>query len=138
MSDVIVTVPANFTHPRSPGLRGLAAWIGEGDAAGDGLSFTEWTFWLGPNRPRIEEGERVYIVCEGKLRGYAPLIRVDRELIGETGLRMRYGLTRIGDAVAVTVRERTGAPRNFRGFQGFRYRWWDRSEESPFPEWRTP
>lgn len=31
MSDVVVTVPKNFTHPDFPGLRGLAAWIAEGD-----------------------------------------------------------------------------------------------------------
>jgi hypothetical protein len=24
------------------------------------------------------------------------------------------------------------------GFMGFRYRWWDRSIEVPFPDWRTP
>ena len=24
-----------------------------------------------------------------------------------------------------------------RGFQGWRYRWWDRADERPFPDWQT-
>jgi hypothetical protein len=25
-----------------------------------------------------------------------------------------------------------------RGFQGWRYRWWEREDERPFPEWQVP
>lgn len=132
MSDVVVTVPKNFRcdnyadpdmDPDS--LRGLAAWIAEGDAAGSRVvSGTEWHFTLGGNRPDIMPGERVYIVCEGKLRGYAPLLFIDDYGNG------RYGLVRGGGAVAVTV------PEPIRGFQGFRYRWWKYEDEKPFPDWK--
>ena len=77
MPDVVVTVPKNFEYA---GLVGIEAWIREGDAAGDPWSGEEWHFYLGGPRPKIEPGERVYIVCNGKLRGYAPLVRMDSEL----------------------------------------------------------
>lgn len=134
MSDVVVTVPKDFTHADAPGKRGLAAWIGEGDAAGDDLfCFTEWEFFLGGHPPDIVEGDRVYVVCEGKLRGYAPLIRVERYLKGYALVR-GCGQT----AVAVTLRDQSGRPLAITGFRGFRYRWWKRDEESPFPEWEIP
>lgn len=127
MSDVVVTVPKNFTDWSSDGLhlRGLAAWIYEGDAAGSTCwSGTEWCFGLGGRRPNIKEGERVYIVCEGKLRGYAPLLYIDDA--GGSG----YSLVRGGGAVAVTIAE------PITGFRGFRYRWWKYEEEKPFPDWK--
>lgn len=127
MSDVVVTVPKNFTDWGSDGLRlrGLAAWIYEGDAAGSTCwSGTEWSFELGGNPPKIKPGERVYIVCEGKLRGYAPLMYIDD--LGDG----RYGLIRGGGAAAVTI------PEAIRGFRGFRYRWWKYEDETPFPEWK--
>jgi hypothetical protein len=65
-------------------------------------------------------------VFNGRLRGFAPLVRIQHE-----GGR-RYSLVRAGGAVAVTIAERIP------GFRGFRYRWWDRSLERPFPDWRTP
>lgn len=114
--DVVVTVPKSF---------GLGRWIAEGDAAGEPESGDEWGFFLGGHPPKIEPGERVYIVYNGKLRGYAPLVRVQRTASG-------YALVRKGGAVAVTVDQL------IRGFQGFRYRWWDRSEEKQFPAWREP
>lgn len=117
MSDVIVTVPQSF---------GLDTWIDEGDAAGDPWSGTEWDFYLGGMPPTIKPGERVYVVYKGKLRGYAPLVRIDRQGPG------RYSLVRHGGAVAVTI------PRFIQGFRGFRYRDWDRSAEVAFPDWRTP
>lgn len=122
MSDVVVTVPKNFQWQ---GLTGIAAWIAEGDAAGEPWSGQEWDFYLGGNPPtRLAKGERVYVVYDNKLRGYAPLVRIDYYQ-GKT-----YSLVRHGDAVAVTIDE------PIKGFRGFRYRWWNRSIEKPFPEWR--
>lgn len=127
MPDVVVTVPKNFVFfdPVSRrDLKGLTAWIAEGDAEGESWSGTEWMFTLGGRPPRIRQGERVYIVCNGKLRGYAPLIRIDP--FGQNG----FALIRGGGAVAVTV------DRVIRGFQGFRYRFWEYDQEIPFPDWR--
>jgi hypothetical protein len=117
MADVVVTVPKSF---------GLQKWIEEGDAAGAEWSGEEWYFFLGGYPPKIEPGERVYVVCNNWLRGYAPLVRVEI-----TGLN-RYALVRHGGAEAVTLRE------PIQGFRGFRYRWWERDEEVPFPDWRIP
>ena len=115
--DVVVTVPKSF---------GLAHWIAEGDAAGEPESGEEWGFFLGGSpQKRIEPGERVYIVYNGKVRGYAPLVRIQRTDRG-------YALVRRGGAVAVTT------ARPVPVFRGFRYRWWERFEEVPFPEWQTP
>ena len=119
MSDVVVTVPKAR----------WADWIDEGDLPG-----TEWgsgdagqsgwyDFYLGGPLPDIKPGERVYIVAHGKLRGYAPLVRVDH---------YNRSLVRQGGAVAVTI------PEPIRGFQGWRYRWWDRSVEVDFPDWEKP
>lgn len=114
MSDIVVTVPKSF---------GLVAWIKEGDLPGEEWSGLESYFWLGSTVPkRIEIGERVYVIYDGQLRGYAPLVRIHRA-------NGRCALVRHGNAVAVTISER------IRGFQGFRYRWWDRAEERPFPGW---
>lgn len=124
MADVVVTVPKTFTHPVAPDAKGLAAWIAEGDAAGEPWSGTEWEFTVGGLRPTIEPGERVYIVCEGRLRGYAPLIRLESE--GS----YRWLLIRGGGAVAVTI------PGRVIGFRGWRRRWWERSRECPFPDWK--
>lgn len=117
MSDVVVTVPKWF---------GLNTWIDEGDPAGESWSGQEWHFYLGGAVPRMQPGDRVYVVYNGKLRGYAPLVRI------EPNGRNRFALVRHGGAVAVTVDE------YIRGFQGFRYRWWERDIERPFPEWRIP
>ena len=134
MGDVVVTVPKNFKAENywdrddfDYSARGLAAWISEGDLPGTEATDvdTEWCFSLGGNRPNIKPGERVYIVCEGKLRGYAPLLYIDDLADG------RYGLIRSTGAVAVTIDE------PIRGFQGFRYRWWDREDEKPFPDWKV-
>lgn len=119
MSDIVVTVPKNFTHPDAPGKRGLAAWIAEGDPAGSEWSGELWSFYIGGS-PVIGPGERVYVVCEGLLRGYAPLVRMEG-----------WELIRGGGAVAVTI------PCEVPGFRGFRYRWWEREDEIPFPNWMT-
>ncbi len=120
MPDVVVTVPKKF---------GLDTWIAEGDPAGEPWSGQEWDFYLGSIRPNIQAGDRVYVVYDGKLRGFAPLRRLTYGNIGGT---FRYSLVRGGDAVAVTINE------HIPGFRGFKYRWWDRSVERPFPDWKTP
>lgn len=114
--DVVVTVPKRF---------GLDAWIAEGDPAGAPWSGQEWHFYLGGIPPRIAPGERVYVIYNGALRGYAPLIRID--VAG-----WRYGLVRHGEAVAVSI------PEYISGFRGFRYRWWDVALEQPFSNWQCP
>ena len=114
--DVVVTVPKSF---------GLDHWINEGDAAGEPWSGDLWDFYLGGPIPDIKPGERVYVVYNGKLRGYAPLVRIERTARG-------YSLVRGGGAVAVTI------DRTIIGFRGFRYRDWDYSEERPFPDWKEP
>lgn len=123
MSDVVVTVPKTFYFQ---GKTGLAAWVAEGDLPDEEWSGNDSHFYMGGSAPNINPGERVYIVCEGKLRGYAPLVRIER-----TG-SYSFALVRRGGAVAVTISE------PIRGFQGFRYVWWKREEEKPFPNWMKP
>ena len=71
----------------------------------------------------------MYVVALGKLRGYAPLVRIE-ESVGE--LRKGVWLVRRGGAVAVTIDE------PITGFRGYRYRYWEREAERPFREWREP
>lgn len=113
-----MTVPLTF---------GLDAWIAEGDAAGDPWSGELWDFSVCGARPDISPGDRVYVVYNRKLRGYAPLV----ELIQDTNPR-RWFLVRGGGAVAVTI------PEEIIGFRGWRRRWWDRSIEVPFAAWKRP
>lgn len=131
MSNVVVTVP----------MSQWAAWIAEGDLPGDPESDFESHFWI-PRQPpdaapqMIHPGERVYIVAHGKLRGYAPLVRIEERCQLNPS---RSCLVRRGGAVAVTLTNQDdGLPFTIRGFQGVRYRWWDPAAEVPFPEWRTP
>lgn len=114
MADVVVTVPQSF---------GLDAWVEEGDLPGQVWTGEEWHFYLSGPAPKIQPGERVYVVYKGKLRGYAPLVRVER--YGPHS----YALVRHNNAVAVTIDEPTP------GFRGFKYRWWDQAKEKPFPNW---
>ncbi len=123
--DVVVTVPKGRWE----------AWLAEGDLPGDEWSGEEWDFYLAGGLPRIEIGERVYVVAHGKLRGYAPLVRlVTYENVFS---ERRWSLLRRGGAVAVTL-WCEDHPCSIRGFPGWRYRWWDRTAERPFPDWRTP
>lgn len=116
MADVVVTVPKRF---------GLVAWIAEGDPAGAPWSGNIWHFNLWGRPPQIAPGERVYVVYNGKLRGYAPLVRISRA-------GPDFSLVRHGGAVAVTIDE------EITGFRGYRYRWWEIEQERPFPDWRIP
>lgn len=117
--DVVVTVPADIWPD----------WIAEGDPAGAEWSGTEWVFTVPTVPKRIRPGDRVYVVAAGRLRGYAPLTRVDVLVELHTS---RPVLVRRGGAVPVTIE------RECKGFQGFRYRWWPREDEAPFPLWREP
>lgn len=121
MPDVVVTVPQSF---------GLDAWIAEGDLPGEPWSGETYGFDLGGPMPDIQPFERVYVVYKDKLRGYAPLIEVTwhGKIFGDP-CRGRFALIRGGGAVAVTI------PEPIRGFRGWRYRWWDRAVEVPFPNW---
>jgi len=114
MADLVVTVPRPL----------WAAWIAEGDAAGEPETGEEWAFYVGRHRPPIEAGERLYIVAWNKLRGYAPVTRI----VLTNG---NYAICRRAGAVAVTI----DAP--IEGFQSWHRRWWSLDEERPFPEWRT-
>ena len=118
--DVVVTVPKSSWEgwKREGDLPG-DAW-GSGDAGRDG----EYYFFTS-SEPDINPGDRVYVVAHGRLRGYAPLDRV------EYFDYRSFGLVRKGGAVAVTIDTPIG------GFRGYRYRWWDRADEHPFPDWMT-
>ena len=126
MPDVVVTVPKHLWDE----------WLAEGDLPGDHRDENSEDFYcfnLSGTLPKIEVGERVYVVAHNRLRGYAPLVDMswDGKLFGEP-FRRRFALIRGGGAVAVTI------PETVRGFRGWRYRFWDRSEEVPFPEWKSP
>ena len=116
MSDIVVTIPLTF---------GLDQWIDEGDPAGEPWSGQLWDFGVGGGKPDIRPGERVYVVFNRKLRGYAPLVSLE-----QAGPNYWY-LVRGGGAVAVTIDE------PIIGFRGWRKRWWNIETEKPFPEWKT-
>lgn len=113
---MVVTVPKSF---------GLDQWIAEGDAAGTPESGESWAFYLGGNIPKMAVGDRVYVTYNGRLRGYAPLVGIERD-------GNRFALIRKGGAVAVTIDEQIN------GFRGWRYRWWSYTDERPFPTWQDP
>ncbi len=115
MADVVVTLPLSF---------GLQAWVEEGDPAGSPWSGEDWHWCMSGFPPQILPGESVYFCYNRKLIGYAPLVRVQSQ-----GSRS-YSLVRHGEAVAVTIDE------EIPGFHGWKPRWWERSIEKPFPNWR--
>lgn len=134
MSDVVITIPKQL----------WAGWLEEGALPGepdDGRLFYAQVH----NAPRITPGGRVYVVAHGRLRGYAPLVSLDDTIpaccdLDETMEQWReehvdgrhFYLVRAAGAVALTIDE------EIRGFQGWRYRWWDRADERPFPDWQRP
>ena len=121
--DVVVTVPKNFTHPDAPGKKGLAAWLAEGDPPGTEWSGKYWGFSTWGQEPWIVPGERVYVVCEGRLVGYSPLVEL--EFHPQRGDLGRVIFWRAGGAVACTI------PTPIVGFRGWKCRWWERSQEVP-------
>jgi hypothetical protein len=125
LMDVVVTVPKAL----------WSDWIEEGDAApavgsADWEGEYEYGFNLYGPVPNINPGERVYIVAHGMVRGYAPLVAIERGSTRFGGRGHGFALVRHGLAVAVTI------PDPVRGFQGWRYRWWERGDERPFPDWQ--
>jgi hypothetical protein len=158
MADVVVTVPKRLwpdwiEEGHLPGEE----WDGE----------SEYHFFGRGSRPTAYPIDRVYVVAHGMLRGYAPCVGIDIPVTGRARDRYSlfrlgpshyhdgvpigqtiierfpqplpdwwwpgatYGLVRHAGAVACTI------PEPIRGFQGWRYRWWDRSVEVPFPTWMT-
>lgn len=115
MPDLVGTCPKDFWEE----------WIAEGDAAGLPESGEEWGWYTGDRKAAsIHPGDRFYVVAHGKLRGYAPVLRVD-----DNG-RGSFVIVRKGGAVACTV------PFAIPGFRGLRARWWMREVETPFPDWQ--
>ena len=117
MPDLVGTCPKDF----------WPEWIAEGDAAGDPETGEEWGWYTNHSfAGRIVIGDRFYVVAHGKLRGYAPVTRVNLCPDGS------WVICRRGGAVACTIPEPTP------GFRGLRVRWWNREQEQPFPDWKTP
>ena len=111
MCDLVGTCPKGFWEE----------WIAEGDAVGEPESGEEWGWFTEHSfRSLAKPGDRFYVVAHGKLRGYAIVTDV------------RGGaIVRRGGAVACTIDE------PIPGFRGLRKRWWDKSIEHPFPDWKT-
>lgn len=126
MPDIVVTVPKNF---RYGDMRGLAAWLDEGDVPGSDWEDEGENYYVYTThgmRPDIRPGERVYVVCEGILVGYAPL--VEMKFTNKSGSNRPWGrieLIRGGGAVGCTLKVPVV------GFQGWRKRWWRYEEEIP-------
>jgi hypothetical protein len=102
-------------------------WLAEGDLPGDlpGDEPTEtWAFGVGCVVPDLPPGSRCYVMAFGKVRGYAPV--AEDELAAGAFLRR-------GGAVAVTVPWLQSG----RGQWCWRYRFWEREQEVPFPAWAT-
>ena len=116
MADLVGTCPKGFWEE----------WIAEGDAAGDPETgqFYEW-HTRSPMAARTGPLYRFYIVAHGKLRGYAPVVRVH-------GSHGAWCIYRAAGAVACTIDE------PIPGFRGLRERWWPHAAEKPFPDWRKP
>ncbi|MGK3995031.1 hypothetical protein [Sorangium sp. So ce1024] len=114
MSDLVVTVPKGIWPD----------WIDEGDAVGEPETGIEWSFFVGGPKPPIGPGERLYVVSWCRIRGYAPVLRVDRTPRG-------WAIMRGGGAVSVTIDEPVP------GFRGWQKVWWPREAEKPFPDWMT-
>lgn len=116
MVDIVVTVPKGF----------WPEWIEEGDAAGEPPTGTEWGFYMGGRVPPVEPGDRLYIVAWGRLRGWAPVTRLNNG-----GRGHGFAICRQGGGVACTIAGEVA------GFRGWRRRWWDRNDELPFDDWMT-
>jgi hypothetical protein len=117
MSDLVGTCPKGFWEE----------WIAEGDAVGEPETGEDWHWYTrDPTALSAKPGDRFYIVAHGKLRGWAPVVRVDVQPGGG------WGIVRRGGAVACTV------PFAIPGFRGLRRPWWKREQETPFAEWKRP
>lgn len=132
--DLVGTCPKGFWEE----------WLREGGCAGESYPEYGYAWWsrhvlarklsfkFSGNHTKMDESDlRFYVVCHGNLRGWAPVRDI---LIGpEEGGAHCYGiLRRSNEAVAITI------PDPIPGFRGLRKRWWDRADETPFPDWKTP
>lgn len=118
MTDLVGTCPKGFWHE----------WLAEGDAAGELYSGEEWGWYTRDRKAGlIRPGDRFYVVAWGRLRGWAPVTRLNADGAPEHG----WVICRRGDAVARTIEAPIG------GFRGLRQVWWDRQIERPFPDWKT-
>lgn len=116
MVDLVGTCPKDFWQE----------WIAEGDAAGEPYSGEEWGWFTRARSARlIVPGDRFYVVAHGRLRGWAPVTRLQDS--GDS-----FVICRRGDAVACTIDE------PIPGFRGLRQVWWKREAERAFPNWRQP
>lgn len=115
MADVVVTLPKSF---------GLDRWMAEGDRPGDPWTGAYYAFTVS-QAPTIEPGERVYVVHDGRLIGYAPLVEARVRPSPRNLSRAATELIRGGGAVACTIDE------HIPGFRGYRYRFWKRDQEKP-------
>lgn len=118
MADLVGTCPKDF----------WLEWIAEGDAAGDPETGEEWGWYTQDAKAaRMQPGDRFYVVAHGKLRGYAPVVRVvDNRFKGGGCI-----ICRRGNAVACTIAQ------PIPGFRGLRVRWWNRADEVPFENWKA-
>jgi hypothetical protein len=138
MTDIVVCVPQHR----------WIGWLAEGTLPDEPCPIETEYHWFGSETtPMISQSERVYIVAHGRLRGYAPLVRLDTRddvlrrwcaqkdpSIPAPGTwwwpSAKWALVRHGGAVAVTI------PEPIRGFPGWRTRWWQRETELPFSDWQ--
>lgn len=101
-------------------------WLEEGGTPEAPDPSTVYGFGV-PSAPKLlRAGDRLYIACAGRIRGYAPVLWIQSRIDSRAVDLIRDGKS----AVAVTIAERVPP------FRGFRYRWWTRDQERPFPEWR--
>lgn len=115
MTDLVGTCPKDFWNE----------WIAEGDPAGTPYTGEEWGWYTRHRKAAlIKPGDRFYVVAWGRLRGWAPVTRIERTEGG-------WIVCRRGDAVACTIDE------PIPGFRGLMERWWPREAERPFPDWKT-
>jgi hypothetical protein len=114
--DLVATCPKDF----------WLEWLAEGDCAGEKETGVEYSWFTRHSLAgQIKPGERFYIVCNGKLRGFSIVTRITGPNNGA------YQICRKGGAVALTINE--AIP----GFRGLRRVWWLRDDEKPFPDWKT-
>lgn len=118
MPDLVGTCPKGFWEE----------WLAEGDTAGTVESGLQWSWYTGDRKAAsLRRGDRFYVVAHGKLRGWAPVTDL---LINDAGTK--WQIIRQGNAVACTI------PEPIPGFRGLRVRWWDVTQERPFPDWKKP
>jgi hypothetical protein len=117
--DLVGTCPKSFWEK----------WIAEGDCAGDPATGEEYAWWTRSKMVfKLQPGDRFYVVALGKLRGWAPVVRIIQN--GGGIYETEFGICRRGGAVACTI------PEKIPGFRGLRKRWWEREQEVTFSDWR--